>query len=133
MEEYKREYNVLKIREYIKRYYSKSEWNILDIIERLFTHEFYIVEDKALVVLRKYKRKATIYISIIAIDKRLYGTGITNKIIKNIQIEGYTTLEGHVKVDNNHSLNMVHRNGFKIIKRLKYYKDGEAYLVRKTY
>lgn len=133
MEDYKREYNVLKIREYIKQYYSKSEWNILDIIERLFTHEFYIVEDEALVVLRKYKRKATIYISIIAIDKRLYGTGITNKIIKNIQIEGYSTLEGHVKVDNIHSLNMVHRNGFKTIKRLKYYKDGEAYLVRKTY
>lgn len=74
-----------------------------------------------------------VQISIIAIDKRLYGTGITNKIIKNIQIEGYSTLEGHVKVDNNHSLNMVHRNGFKTIKRLKYYKDSEAYLVRKTY
>lgn len=113
-------------------YYKDNEWNIVDIVYRLFTHKYYTNNEGKIILILK-EGKEDLYISVLGISKDLYGTGITDKVFNDLSKLKFKYLTGHISENNKHSLRMVKRIGFQVVGiEDNYYKDSHAFKVRKV-
>lgn len=115
----------------MRDYYNDNEWNIVDILFRLITHKYYTTNNQTIILIIK-EDKEELYLSVLGVSKDLYGTGVTDKVFKDISKLRFKYLTGHISVNNVYSLRMVERIGFSIVgKEYNYYKDSHAFKVRK--